>query len=70
MATQTTQPTDLEMVRRARSNAWRRYPPIYLLMMPSLVLILTFFYYPAISGFFYSFTHWTIKGPIWAGLAN
>ena len=29
-----------------------------------------FFYYPAVSGFIYSFTHWTVKGPIWAGLAN
>ena len=39
-------------------------------MLPSLVLLFMFFYYPAVSGFIYSFTHWTVKGPIWAGLAN
>ena len=39
-------------------------------MLPSFTLLFLFFYYPAASGLFYSFTHYTIKGPIWAGLAN
>jgi raffinose/stachyose/melibiose transport system permease protein len=39
-------------------------------MLPSLILLLTFFYYPAISGFFYSFSHWSAMGSRWIGLGN
>ena len=48
----------------------RTLAPIYLLMAPTLLLVLLFFYYPAISGIYYSFTRWTMKGTLWAGLAN
>jgi raffinose/stachyose/melibiose transport system permease protein len=39
-------------------------------MLPTLILLVTFFYYPAISGFFYSFSRWSPRGSTWAGLAN
>lgn len=58
-----------------RSPGWAsadrfRHLRVYLLMLPSLLLISVFFYYPAVSGFIYSFTRVTPRGPLWAGLAN
>lgn len=53
-----------------RSARRMRHVRIYLLMLPSLLLISLFFYYPAVSGLIYSFTRVTTRGAVWAGLAN
>ncbi|MCA9928284.1 MAG: sugar ABC transporter permease [Anaerolineales bacterium] len=47
-----------------------RIGPLYLLILPSVLFLLVFIYYPAISGFFTSFTFWTVKGSTWVGWEN
>ena len=53
-----------------KSDSLKKIGPLYLLMLPSLILLLLFFYYPAISGFFYSFSHWSAAGARWIGLGR
>jgi raffinose/stachyose/melibiose transport system permease protein len=53
-----------------RRETLRKVGPLYLLMLPSLLLLVTFFYYPAISGFFNSFFNWSTAGSRWVGLGN
>jgi len=48
----------------------RRHAPLYLIVLPTMIFLVLFFYYPAISGFYHSFTYWDVKSTIWAGLAN
>ncbi|MCK4514220.1 MAG: sugar ABC transporter permease [Spirochaetaceae bacterium] len=50
-------------------RVWKN-APLYLIVLPTVVFLCTFFYYPAISGFFHSFTYWDVKSTIWAGFAN
>ncbi|OQA40995.1 MAG: L-arabinose transport system permease protein AraP [Chloroflexi bacterium ADurb.Bin325] len=52
----------LQRVRRQ----WR----LYLLLLPSLIATLVFYYYPMVSGFYHSFTYWDIKRTVWVGLAQ
>ncbi|MBX3014204.1 MAG: PQQ-binding-like beta-propeller repeat protein [Caldilineaceae bacterium] len=43
----------------------------YLLLLPTLLLLLTFTYYPAISGLYHAFTDWNPVGQSkWVGLEN
>jgi raffinose/stachyose/melibiose transport system permease protein len=49
---------------------WRRYLPLYALIAPTFILIITFYYYPALSGFIHSFTIWDPSKTLWAGLDN
>ena len=49
---------------------WRRVAPLYLIILPTMLFLAIFFYYPAISGFLHSFTYWDAKSTTWAGLAN
>ncbi|MEM7133855.1 MAG: PQQ-binding-like beta-propeller repeat protein [Chloroflexota bacterium] len=43
----------------------------YLLILPTLILLLTFNYYPAFSGLYHAFTDWNPAGQTeWIGLAN
>ena len=44
--------------------------PLYFLMAPTFILIILFYYYPAVSGFVHSFTYWEPGSTIWAGLEN
>jgi len=43
---------------------------LYFIVLPTFIFLIVFFYYPAISGFIYSFTFWNVKTIRWAGLAN
>ena len=54
----------------AKNDTLHKAAPLYLLMLPTLILLILFYYYPAISGFFYSFSRWSARGATWAGLAN
>lgn len=56
-----------------RRSGWervRQHAPLYFIVLPTIIFLGIFFYYPAISGFFHSFTYWDVKTTIWAGLAN
>jgi raffinose/stachyose/melibiose transport system permease protein len=48
----------------------RRHAPLYLIVLPTFLFLAVFFYYPALSGFVYSFTYWDVKQVTWAGLDN
>ena len=54
-----------EVLRGIRRN-WT----LYLLLCPSLIAALVFYYYPMVSGFYHSFTYWDIKRTVWIGLEN
>ena len=54
-----------DLLRRIRRN-WL----LYLLLLPSLISALVFYYYPMVSGFYHSFTYWDIKRTVWIGLDN
>lgn len=59
--------------RSKRRSGWfrlRQHAPLYLIVLPTVILLAIFFYYPAISGFFHSFTYWDARSTTWAGLAN
>ncbi|MGD2175177.1 MAG: sugar ABC transporter permease, partial [Candidatus Brocadiaceae bacterium] len=43
---------------RVRLGQLRSYWPLYLLLLPSLILIAMFMYYPAFSGIYHSFFRW------------
>jgi ABC-type sugar transport system permease subunit len=56
--------------RRLARELWRARIS-YLLLLPTLLLLLTFNYYPAFSGLFHAFTKWNPGLPTrWVGLAN
>ena len=43
----------------------------YLLLAPSFALVVTFLYYPALSGIYHAFTRWqTVGVSLWVGLDN
>ena len=48
----------------------RRHWELYLLLLPSMVATIVFYYYPMVSGFYHSFTYWDIKRTLWIGLDN
>ena len=56
--------------RRGLETVWRaRFS--YLLILPTLLLLLTFNYYPAFSGLYHAFTDWNPVGHSpWVGLEN
>jgi raffinose/stachyose/melibiose transport system permease protein len=56
--------------RAALLRGIRRNWTLYLLLLPSLVSALVFYYYPMASGFYHSFTYWDIKRTVWIGLEN
>lgn len=62
--------TQMARPRSLLQEIWRaRYS--YLLILPTLLLLLTFNYYPAFSGLYHAFTDWSpgIKSE-WVGFAN
>lgn len=48
----------------------RRSWLLYLLLLPTFVFAVAFYYYPLVSGIFHSFTYWDIKQTVWVGLDN
>ena len=48
----------------------RRHWELYLLLLPSMIATIVFYYYPMVSGFYHSFTYWDIKRTLWIGLDN
>ena len=48
----------------------RRYGLFYLLLAPTFIFAIAFYYYPLASGVFHSFTYWDIKRTVWVGLDN
>lgn len=57
-------------IRRLSGLKLRDHAPLYLIILPTFVLLILFFYYPAVSGFYHSFTYWDAREATWAGLAN
>jgi raffinose/stachyose/melibiose transport system permease protein len=43
---------------------------LYLLLLPTFVFAVTFYYFPLLSGIYHSFTYWDIKQTVWVGLDN
>ncbi len=58
--------------RRYRINLerLRHFAPLYLMVLPTVVMLLIFFYYPAINGFLTSFHYVDVRGWRWVGLDN
>ena len=56
--------------RRNLTSVWKaRYS--YILILPTLIFLLTFNYYPAFSGLYHAFTDWNPAGQSpWVGLEN
>ncbi|MBL8131770.1 MAG: sugar ABC transporter permease [Anaerolineae bacterium] len=48
----------------------RHFAPLYLMVLPTVVMLLVFFYYPAIKGFLTSFQYVDVRGAQWVGLDN
>lgn len=48
----------------------RHISPLYLMVLPTIVMLLIFFYYPAINGFLTSFQYVDVRGSQWVGLEN
>ncbi|MBE2239325.1 MAG: sugar ABC transporter permease [Caldilineaceae bacterium] len=48
----------------------RRYGLFYLLLAPTFLFAIAFYYYPLLSGIYHSFTYWDIKRTVWVGLDN
>src|SRR3954453_17202067 len=49
----------------------RRHLPHYIMIAPFMILFATFFFYPILSGLYYSFQTWNgVKPPEYVGLAN
>lgn len=69
---QRTPPPTLPAVRRQAGfiRGICRHWELYLLLLPSLIAAVVFYYYPMVSGFYHSFTYWDIKRTIWIGLEN
>ena len=45
-------------------NNWKRKVFPYVLVMPTVLLFCTYIFYPALSGFVYSFQKWDGIGPM------
>lgn len=59
--------------RLRRKIDWERIrqtSPLYLFVLPTVLLLLIFFYYPAIKGFITSFQYVDIRGARWVDFAN
>jgi raffinose/stachyose/melibiose transport system permease protein len=54
----------------ALAEGVRRNWLLYLLILPTFVFAITFYYYPLSSGIYHSFTYWDIKRTLWIGLEN
>lgn len=48
----------------------RHLAPLYILVLPTVLLLLIFFYYPAIKGFITSFQYVDVRGAQWVGFEN
>lgn len=48
----------------------RHMTPLYTLILPTIIMLSIFFYYPAIRGFIMSFQHVDVRGVRWVGLEN
>ena len=48
----------------------RRHRVLYILLLPTLISIGVFYYYPLLSGLYHSFTYWDLKRTVWIGLEN
>lgn len=48
----------------------RRHRLLYVLLLPTLISIGVFYYYPLLSGIYHSFTYWDLKRTVWIGLEN
>ncbi|MBK8027477.1 MAG: sugar ABC transporter permease [Chloroflexi bacterium] len=58
---------------RRRGFNWarlRHFAPLYLMVLPTVVMLLVFFYYPAINGFLTSFQYIDVRGAQWIGWEN
>lgn len=57
---------------RAESTlrAMRRNALLYVLLLPTFLFAIAFYYYPLLSGIYHSFTYWDIKRTVWVGLSN
>jgi len=63
----------LGQARFRRTIHWARLKhqaPLYLLILPTVLMLLIFFYYPAIQGFVTSFQYVDIRLTQWVGLEN
>lgn len=59
-------------VKRSKST-WaevQRNTLLYVLLLPTFLFAITFYYYPLFSGIYHSFTYWDIKRTVWVGLNN
>jgi len=58
--------------RARRGTLWRvtQAKYLYLMLVPSMLFVLAFSYYPAISAIYHSFTIWSGKEARWYGLGN
>lgn len=54
----------------ALRQAVRRHWLLYLLILPTFLFAIAFYYYPMASGVIHSFTYWDIKRTVWIGLKN
>jgi raffinose/stachyose/melibiose transport system permease protein len=54
----------------ALRQAVRRHWLLYLLILPTFLFAIAFYYYPMVSGLLHSFTYWDIKRTVWIGLKN
>jgi raffinose/stachyose/melibiose transport system permease protein len=48
----------------------RHFAPLYIMVLPTVVMLLIFFYYPAVNGFLTSFQYVDVRGAEWVGLDN
>jgi raffinose/stachyose/melibiose transport system permease protein len=48
----------------------RRSALLYVLLLPTFLFAITFYYYPLFSGIYHSFTYWDIKRTVWVGWSN
>lgn len=51
-------------------QAIRRNALLYVLLLPTFLFAIAFYYYPLLSGIYHSFTYWDIKRTVWVGLSN
>ncbi len=56
--------------RRLDWDRIRSISPVYLFVLPTVILLLVFFYYPAVKGIITSFQYVDIRGARWVDFAN
>ncbi|MBE0691188.1 MAG: sugar ABC transporter permease [Anaerolineae bacterium] len=65
-----------EVASRSRSRKginWERLrhlSPLYIMVLPTILMLLVFFYIPAVNGFLTSFQYVDVRGAQWVGLEN